>query len=729
MNSFTAPVLHIPDPFPASGTERVDALMILVSKLLPTDPAQALQLSLEALQLATDLSYAKGIAEAHWSRGKSIGVVKGSEYALEDYCRALALFEEMHNPFGIFKVVNSLANACGALGRYEESDAFYQRAIALCKEANDAKSLQTVLYNLGCSYDRRGRYGTALLYLREALAITREHNLELETARTLHNIGEITYSLGNYAVSLGALSEAASISSKFSSSHLYSMCLASMGSVYVKLGKLTTALDYTMQYLHKAERDNRPIRQAKAMFNIGYIYNQLGNTATAISYYLKCLRICEQANDRFGEAETLRDLAEIFLQLGNTAEALDYALKALDIAQAIQYQETVVASQHTIGRIHKELLSYPEALQYLQLALETAVQLELWEQELHLHNTLATVYKKLGDTNNSRHHARQYKQLAQQYFNEEEQKRALQMMQAFEEQKTRHDMERLQMTTSRHVLSNDVLITANKREFEAMAKLVAPSADKSAAADISVSTFGRFAVVVNGRELTADDWQRKKARDIFKILLINHRKAVAIDEIVEHLWPNAAGKNILPTIWNSISYIRKALEPGIKPQTASSYIAVVDKTYILNLGDEAHIDFLRFKHVVAEAQRTTSLTERLGYLEEAVQLYSGDFLHEDLYEEWSCFERESLKNMYVESLTELANAHTAHNKNDRALTFARKILEIDRTYEEAYEIILTILAANGQKVELQKTLQQCRDAFQKELACNPPAYLENMVEA
>lgn len=726
MDVFAAPAPNIPDPFPESGIERVDALMVLVTKLLPTDPAQALQLSWEALQLATDLSYSQGQAEAHWGRGKSISVLKGAESALEDYRQALALFEQARDVYGVFKVLNSLANAYGSLGTYEESDALYERAIAICKEHNDAKNLQTVLYNLGCSFDRRGRYSTALFYLQEALAITRQYNLERETARTLHNIGEITYSLGNYTTSLEALSEAAALSSKFADSHLYAMCLASMGSVYVKLGKLTTALDYTMQFLRKAERDNRPIRQAKAMFNIGYIYNQLGNTATALSYYLQCLRICEDNNDRFGEAETLRDLAEIFLQLGSTSEALQYAQKALEIAQNIEFKEVIVSSQYTIGRVHKELHHYAEALQHLLTGLESAVQMELWEQELHLHNTLAAVYKKTGDTHNSRHHAQRYKQLAQKYFSEEEKKRALHTLQVFEEQKARHDMEQLRMTASRHILSSDMLATANKREFETMAKQIAPSAETDPTPGISVCTFGRFAVTIHGRELTADDWQRKKARDIFKILLLNHKKAVSIEEIIEHLWPDASGKNIVPTIWNSISYIRKALEPGIKPQTASAYITVVDKAYILNLGDEAHIDFLRFKRLLADAHRTTNLAERLEYLEEAIALYTGDFLHEDLYEEWSCYERESLKNMYIESLTELANAHAAHNKHDRALAFARTILETDRTYEEAYEIILTILAENGQTAELKKTMKQCRDAFQKELSCSPPTYLTSI---
>ncbi len=720
------------ETLPASGTERVDALIGLAITLPVSNPQQSLAFFAEAESLARELAYTHGLAEALWHRGKSKSIITRPDDSFEDYFAALELFEQLGDAHGRFKTCNSLAIAYGRLGNFTESGRYYEQALELCSTLDNKYNHQVVLRNLALTFDKRGEYKTAISYLEESLKMARESDNPIEIALNLLNIGEIHYSLADYTHSLEILLEAALISQPFEHENLYLRCLASIGSIYVKLGKMTSALDYLQQLLHRAEQDGNKTLQAKAMFNIGYIYNKLGSTSSGLTYYLKCLRICEQANDRFGEAETLHSLAEFFLQLGDHTNAFAYARKSLQLCRAVMYREIEITTLHTLGLIHKELKEYTEARSFMTDALALAEELSTQEYLLDIHNNLAAVYKKAGDNDRSKHHAKEYKQLARRHFSEEEKKKALGMIRKFEDEKSRREVEEWGISFSKHEVSDDVFIAANKAEFESAS--TAPDIRREtkftepAAKEIQVSTFGRFAVNIEGRELTAEDWQRKKARDIFKVLLINYRKAVSIDELIDLLWGDSSGKSIIPTIWNSVSYIRKALEPNIKAQTPSSFIKIIDKSYMLDLGDDAVIDFLQFRSLIDEAQRARTDTTRIGLMEQAVALYTGDFLREDTYEEWSCFERESLKNLYLEALIEIASWYREKGNNDKALVSARKAVEADRTYEEGYEIIIDVLMEGGQAAEAQKVMRQCRDAFEKELASAPPRYLEDLLK-
>jgi tetratricopeptide (TPR) repeat protein len=712
------------DSLPVSGIPRVDALLVEAAALTGQAPQQALLYCREALQLATNLDYKTGQAQALWSMGKCKATITKPDDALDDFYAALEIFEAGADVHGMFRTLNSLAVALSKIGRFAESIKLYDQALAISEQIGDPHSKQIALRNLGLAYDKQGEYSLAVNYLRQSITIARAHNLELATARGLHSLGETYYSLGDYTAALEHLLEAARLSRRFTNDSIYSLCLGSIGLVYIKLGKMTSALDYMMQLLNRAEREGHRLRQARTMFNIGHIYTELGSISCALNYYLKCLRICENHNDKFGEAETLRSLAGLFLRLGDLPEALAYVKQALALCEAIRYRFVEAQTWLTLGQVYAAMQEYEAAVNSLQHGLALATELEgSQEITVSIHQMLSDIFRKTGDKKKADSHEHLFRELEKAQTDAQYQEQAFRMIQNFEEQKARTEAEELGISLSKYRLPDAVFATAYKDEFDISD--TTPAADTSRL--VTVTTFGRFSVAIGSRELTAKDWQRKKARDIFKLLLINYRKAVSIDEITELLWSDASGKNIVPTIWNSVSYIRKALEPGIKSQTLSSYIRIIDKSYLLDLGEDAAIDFHRFRQIIEEAQRTRNKVQKRPLLEQAVSLYTGDFLKEDTYEEWSCFERESLKGYYLEALMELAGICDEQGDTDRAITLARKAIEADHTYEEGYELILTTLVDRDQKAEAHKIMKQCREAFRKELGSPAPGYLEALL--
>jgi DNA-binding SARP family transcriptional activator len=245
---------------------------------------------------------------------------------------------------------------------------------------------------------------------------------------------------------------------------------------------------------------------------------------------------------------------------------------------------------------------------------------------------------------------------------------------------------------------------------------------------IRVRTFGEFSVTIDGRELSKGDWQRKRARDLFKLLLLHHGTAMTIDEMVETLWGGLSERNVELLVMNAISHIRKALDPGREPHKPSSLLTSSDRTYTLDLGEGAAIDFIRFRKLVTDARRSPMAERRRALYMEAAHLYRGEFLKEDLYESWTAETRHRLQDMLAEALAYLAGEHLREGDLDKAIATARRLIESDPTSEGGYEILLEALRRRGHMAELLKAFNECTRAFRAELGVEPPERLRRLAD-
>lgn len=231
---------------------------------------------------------------------------------------------------------------------------------------------------------------------------------------------------------------------------------------------------------------------------------------------------------------------------------------------------------------------------------------------------------------------------------------------------------------------------------------------------VVIQTFGLFRTIIDGREISSDVWKRKKSRDVFKFLLVHYRQSVSVDTILDALWGSCSEnhKNLLLT---AVSHVRKAIEPTKTPL----FLQSIDKSYRLDFGDGAMIDFILFQSHIKAAKTSRGETAQSHY-EQAVALYKGKFLAEDETEEWSTFLRESLSDAHLSALTALANAALASNQLNLALDYGKTLVAIDRTLETGYDVQFQVFQKRPQNGDAEKLFAQCQEAFKKELGVPPP---------
>src|SRR5690606_33707455 len=103
----------------------------------------------------------------------------------------------------------------------------------------------------------------------------------------------------------------------------------------------------------------------------------------------------------------------------------------------------------------------------------------------------------------------------------------------------------------------------------------------------------------------------------------------------------------------------------------------------------------------------------------AEELYQGDFLEEDLYEEWAAAQRERLRATYLRIADQLAAHFVTQHKYTSVTAIAQKALRYDPYYEAAHRYLMHCFMAQGQRHLAVRQYQICRDLLAKELDLQP----------
>lgn len=238
---------------------------------------------------------------------------------------------------------------------------------------------------------------------------------------------------------------------------------------------------------------------------------------------------------------------------------------------------------------------------------------------------------------------------------------------------------------------------------------------------LRIQTLGPFAIW--RREPTSDVWQQvdgwenADARTLVKILLaqrVSSERAVAPDELLAWLWPNAADLNacrrqLLPTI-NSA---RHTLEPDIEPRD-SNFILRGSTGYYFDLSGEVTWDVRDFRQFVQTADRRQLAGDWEGAVaaaESARALYRDDFMADDRSAPWAVHQRETLQIEYRDTLAHLAAAYAALKRYPEAIGAAQAALEVDPLQESVYRQLMRYHYHAGNQAQALKVYRDCEKLF------------------
>jgi DNA-binding SARP family transcriptional activator len=118
-------------------------------------------------------------------------------------------------------------------------------------------------------------------------------------------------------------------------------------------------------------------------------------------------------------------------------------------------------------------------------------------------------------------------------------------------------------------------------------------------------------------------------------------------------------------------------------------------------------------------ERRGKLTEAAMEYEVAESLYQGDFLEEDLYEEWTIPRRESLRDNYLIVLDRLSRNYLDERKYAICIQLCQKILAKDDCREDAHRRLMRCYSQQGQRHLALRQYHLCVEALSRVLDMPP----------
>jgi DNA-binding SARP family transcriptional activator len=244
-------------------------------------------------------------------------------------------------------------------------------------------------------------------------------------------------------------------------------------------------------------------------------------------------------------------------------------------------------------------------------------------------------------------------------------------------------------------------------------------------ASLMVKCLGMFRISRNGQIVT--QWHSLKGQSIFKYLVTHHGTPISKDVLMDVFWPDADPESARRNLHQAIYSLRQTLrrgEPNFQP------IQFENECYLLSPGINLWLDAEEFARNAQDGRQSEASgreDEAAGAYQRAEELYLGDFLEEDLYEDWIRPMRERYRNAYLDLVDRLSEFHWRKGNYPVVIELCGKLLAKDNCNERAHRRLMRCYQTQGQHGLAVRQYRLCVDILKNELGVSPSAETRNLL--
>jgi predicted ATPase/DNA-binding SARP family transcriptional activator len=213
--------------------------------------------------------------------------------------------------------------------------------------------------------------------------------------------------------------------------------------------------------------------------------------------------------------------------------------------------------------------------------------------------------------------------------------------------------------------------------------------------------------------------QHQRVRSLLSCLISNPGRKLGREQVMDMLWPEADFETATHRLDRAVHSLRQLLEPGRSRPATSSLLLTEHQTIQLADQEQLWTDADAFDSLVARARASNDPGQTEQLLEEAMMLYSGDFLPDERSTDWIQTRREGLRRNWIGLLLELADLRTAREALSSATDTLDRLLAVDPTNEAAVQRLIVLLARSGRRGEAIRAYQRFADVLKQEYNIAP----------
>jgi DNA-binding SARP family transcriptional activator/GGDEF domain-containing protein len=249
---------------------------------------------------------------------------------------------------------------------------------------------------------------------------------------------------------------------------------------------------------------------------------------------------------------------------------------------------------------------------------------------------------------------------------------------------------------------------------------------------LEISVLGPFRVHFDGNDLS-EILRTRKERALLAYLAEEPPCLQPREKVAEFFWPNRPETYARMNLRQAMLGLRKAF--GGEDQIAD-FLEVSDES-IEFMHKHVWMDTTAFDGYIQSSKLHPHIDlhncqECINQLEEAVDLYRGDFLSDLIlnevtgFQEWAVFNRERYFRSMINALQALAKAYYHRSNFDQAYKYAWRYVEMAPLEESAHRLLMRLLIKSGRRNAALQQYQLCKSIISRELGIEPSPETQNL---
>lgn len=567
------------------------------------------------------------------------------------------------------------------LGRFDEALIWAQRAVDLVSE--DRPTRAEALLIRGICLSDLGELETTEASLLEAMELARESGARHTLQHCLHVLSAGVYiPRGNFELALAADHESLEMAEALGLEDQLWFPLVTLGWVYWIQGRIRQAED-VLQRLSLVVQPYS-LGQGYYFCLAGDLAQEGNETSGTPELYAKARSIADIIGDPGLGAELRVGLSRFHRRYSNVATALGWARDALKVAERAHSSPTLgwamietAQCLMTLGRLQEadELLKKAETHARKIGARFDLARILLLRASLHYQQDRGTA---------GRYWTAAIEQIYGGGFGflvERERSLVFPLLKAFGS-------------------SPGKVGAASAKMLKVLEQLPPPP--------LHIRCLGVMEICQGGRMLSPRSMEKRRAGDLFQLLVISPGHRLQTDRVIEMLWPGKDPSTGAAKLHQASSTLRRALEADLPERFPSRYLHLQSGWISLDLPEGSTVDFEEFEAFWKKGEYCRAL-----------DLYRGDLLSPPNAEDHFIILRESLKQKTIQAAIKIAGRELAAGHNEEALEACLRALRLEPWHEQAVLIGMQALWALKQRAAAIRLYRQLSQRLQDELGVQP----------
>ncbi|MBK6447380.1 MAG: tetratricopeptide repeat protein [Bacteroidetes bacterium] len=300
------------------------------------------------------------IQRAQVLRGRNIGQ---SIALLED---ALSIAQQIDYKKGIALVIRDKAACAFVQKHYKRALTGYSEALQFFKDLDDKDGQLSCLTELGSIYFKLGEVPSALTYILETLKINTERGDSEGIALGYNEIGKLHIYLQEYPQAIDYFKKALKIFEGIKNKKEMVNSFFLLGNAYNWMDDLDKALYYLLRAVNSLEHLEDTDSRAKTLGSLAILHTKLKEYDKALSYFNKALEIAHEGASNTVKAQLQKSLGNLYIELTQYDKAIEILKKALKIAHSSPMEAQLVKIHQFLSIAYEKIGDSENALMHFK---------------------------------------------------------------------------------------------------------------------------------------------------------------------------------------------------------------------------------------------------------------------------------------------------------------------------------------------------------------------------